>query len=281
MIKQCKGKDINKVPKSKLCMECKYLTSIKYDGHYVQIHKQGSKVRFFTGGGKEFYLKDLGAKLIQRFKDVDFILETEFIGQAKGKLGDRTKVGILTTWRTEFNKGLSSVCSDNKFKVFDLIVEKTPAWKRVEMLKELSKNFPSNLELVEFKEMNLKEANKWAYNVCRRGWEGVVAKHNNVHYYPGKRLNDVIKIKRRPTADLICVDVEEGTGKYTGMIGSLVLQDSEGRIVKVGSGLDDWMRAMKPDYFTGKIIEIEYEQILDTYIQPVFIRIRDDKIKGD
>lgn len=281
MIKQCKGKDINKVPKLKLDIEGPYYASIKYDGHYVQIHKNGNKVRFFTGGGKEFYVSDLAAQLLHRFRGVDFILEAEFIGLDEGKLGGRTKVGILTTWRTEFSKGLSSKCLDNKFKVFD-IIDTTKEFKdRVKLLQELATKFPSNLELVDFKVMNLNQAKKWSYDVCRRGWEGVFAKSAFHMYRPGKRVNDAIKLKRRPTADLSCIDVEEGTGKYEGMIGSLVLVDSEDRIVKVGSGLDDLQRTYKPNYFIGKVVEIEYEQILDTYIQPVFVRIREDKNKED
>ena len=45
------------------------------------------------------------------------------------------------------------------------------------------------------------------------------------------------------------------------MIGSLVLKDSKGRIVKVGSGLDDNDRSKKQPDFIGKVIEVEYEQI--------------------
>ena len=279
MIKQCKGKDINKIPKSKLCTNCKYLVSTKYDGHYVQIHKTGKTIRFFTGGGKEFYLKDLAIKLITRFSGIDFILEAEFIGENEGKLGDRTKVGILTTWRTNFKKGLSSVCGNNKFKVFDIILENIPFSERLATLKTL--NLPNELEVVDFKEMTLPEANKLANKLCNKGWEGLYLKNPNHVYLPGKRVNNAIKLKRRPTADLLCIGIEDGEGKYEGKIGSLVLKDSNGIIVKVGSGLQDWQREVEESYYVGKIIEIEYEQILDTYIQPTFVRIRTDKTKED
>ena len=57
----------------------------------------------------------------------------------------------------------------------------------------------------------------------------------------------------------------------------MVLRDKKGRIVAVGSGLDDIDRIRKYNYFLNKVIEIEYEQIMDTYIQPVVICRREDK----
>jgi len=279
MIAQCKGKDINKVPKSKLCTTCEYYASIKYDGQYVQIHKEGNKVKFFTSGGKEFYLKDIAIQLITKNPNKDFILECEFIGESKGKLGDRTKCGILTTWRTEYAKGYSHNAGNNKFKVFDVIIEGLPFERRLDILK--SYDLPKQLEVIDFKLKTLPEAKKWLYDVINQGYEGLYLKTKSHLYIPGKRVNTAIKLKKRPTADLKCVDILSGEGKYEGMIGSLVLIDKEGRTVNVGSGLQDWERQLSKEYFLGKIIEIEYEQILDTYIQPVYIRVRGDKNETD
>ena len=90
-----------------------------------------------------------------------------------------------------------------------------------------------------------------------------------------------MKWKARPTADLLCVNTTEGEGKYEGKIGALVLQDSEGRLVMVGSGLTDMEREADDMHFVGSIIEIEYEQIIDTYIQPTYIGVRHDKTSSD
>ena len=51
MIKQCKGKDLATVPTSELLAE--YYDSIKYDGNYVQIHKNGMQVKFYTSAVKD------------------------------------------------------------------------------------------------------------------------------------------------------------------------------------------------------------------------------------
>ena len=89
------------------------------------------------------------------------------------------------------------------------------------------------------------------------------------------RRVDLCKYKKRRTADLLCIGTTEGEGKYEGQLGSLVLRDNSGRVCNVGSGLDDDDRLL--DDWIDKVIEIEFEQIIDTYIQPTFIRVRDDK----
>jgi len=87
----------------------------------------------------------------------------------------------------------------------------------------------------------------------------------------------LVKYKKRPTVDLLCIGTAKGEeGKqYEHAIGSLILQDSKGRTVNVSSGLSKELRFKDPDTFIGKVIEIEYEQIIDTYIQPAFICIRE------
>jgi len=292
MIKQCKGKDLAKVPLSKL--EDEFIGSIKYDGHYTQIHKTGTKVRFFTSGGKEFYIAHIARELLNLFNaNIDFVLEAEYIAGTDGKLGNRGRAAKLTTYRTNFEKGLGNDCTagEDIFKVFDCIsysdkssgdymIENTPFTKRLEYLKSIY--LGSHLQLVVFTSVfSLSELKKLAKDFVNDGYEGMYLKSPHHRYLPGKRVNDAIKLKLRPTADLLCIDIEEGEGKYLGLIGSLVLKDSEERIVKVGSGLTDEQRMYNSNDYIGKVIEIEYEQILDTYIQPTFVRSREDKTKKE
>jgi ATP-dependent DNA ligase len=279
MIKQCKGKMLDKVSVSKL-LQGPYYISIKYDGNYCQIHKKGKDITIYTSGNKPIKLNDLGYELAKYNEGKDFILECEFIGETEGKLGDRTKCGIMTTWRTRTAKGLQSNCNNNRFKVFDIIDENLTFQERLRKLNSIT--LPDSLSKVEHKLVpTLDNAKLELPEVTKAGYEGIYLKHIKHMYRPGKRVNDAVKLKGRPTADLICIDVLEGEGKYEGMIGSLVLADKSGRVVKVGSGLDDSDRTKDKAYFLDKIIEIEYEQIIDTYIQPTYVCIRDDKKEID
>jgi DNA ligase-1 len=122
------------------------------------------------------------------------------------------------------------------------------------------------------------ELDEFLKTVCNQGYEGLMLKQLDWKWKrTSSRTVDLCKYKKRRTADLLCTDATEGEGKYVGKIGALVLQDSIGRIVSVGSGLSDTDRAKSPTTYIGKVIEIEYEQIIDTYIQPTFIQVRDDK----
>jgi len=279
MIKQCKGKMFDKVPASKL-LNAGYYESTKFDGNYCQIHKISDRVTIYSSGNKPIKLNDLEEDLVALNTDSDFILEAEFIGESEGKLGDRTKCGMMTTWRTLTSKGLPCNCNDNKFIVFDIIIEDMTFEDRLDLLNNI--RLPRYLrKAIHTPNFSIHDAKLKARDIAKEGYEGIYLKHKDHKYYTGKRVNDAIKIKLRPTADLLCIDVEDGEGKYEGMIGSLVLQDSKGRIVKVGSGLDDNDRAVEPKCFIGQVIEIEYEQILDTYIQPTFITVRLDKTKEE
>ena len=279
MIAQCKGKDIDNVPASKLLHDGWYLTK-KYDGNYVQIHKSPNEVKFFTSGGKEFYIPEIAEDLLNLSAD-SYILECEYIGKSQGNLGDRVHACKLTTYRTEFEKALvSKIGEDEKFIAFDIIVPFATYPERERSLNriKLSKHFT---KAIVFGPYNLEQAKDTARSYVKQGAEGVYLKHSTHEQLPGKRVNTAIKIKNRLTADLLCIDIIGGDGKYQGMIGSLVLQDSKGRVVSVGSGLSDIDRSKSYDSFINKVIEIEYEQVIDTYIQPTYIRVRDDKTEID
>lgn len=271
MIKQCKGKMLDKVPASKLGSV--YYMSTKYDGNYVQIHKNGDVVKFYTSGGKRFYIPAIAEMLIANNQGKSFILEAEYINNRSGKLGDRVFASKLTTYRTEFSHGRKSVINeDEKFMVFDIIITDMAFSERLDKLMQIK--FRSGyLEVAKQKLVHYNEIQKLARVAAQEGWEGIILKSPDHLYREGKRVNDAIKVKHRLEAALMCVGVTAGEGKYEGMIGSLVLEDSEGLTVSVGSGLSDDERANFPDYYVGELVEIEYEQKLDTYIQPVFKRV--------
>lgn len=275
-IEQCKGKDLDNVPASKLLKDNWYL-SRKFDGNYVQIHKVGKDVKFYTSGNKEFFIPEVANELVSLNPEDSFILECEYIGTSEGKLGDRTKACKLTTYRTNFEKKLGTQFdSRERFKAFDLIIPNMSFEGREQILDSLKLgNFID--KVIYFGPMTLDGAKDTAKLWCNQGYEGCYLKQISHKQESGKRVNTAIKLKYRKTIDLKCIDIIEGTGKYTNCIGSLVLKDSKGRIVAVGSGLSDTDRYRDNSYFLNKIVEMEYEQIIDTYIQPTFIRVRDDK----
>lgn len=270
-----------------------WITSTKFDGNQIFIVKKNNIIRWFTSDWKEFKIPELEYELLKNHDD--FVIAAEFMYNSVGKLGDRRKSAILTTLRTCFNKGISnpytfksSLCN---IKVFDIILyEKLDSvqglqteYKYKSRLEVASLVYlPNEITKISTSLISGYDAKIRAKRLVQEGWEGCMCVDPDSTYKIGKRVNYSVKLKYRKTADLLCIDVTKGEGKYAEMIGALVLQDSKGRIVSVGSGLEDKDRQPELcDYYKGKIIEIEYEQLMDTYIQPTFVCIRMDKTKPE
>lgn len=286
MYEMQKGKALDKLPAKIDFDNTEYLVSTKYDGNRIFIVKIGGRLSFFTSDWKQFNFPQI-PELLENYQD--FSLECEFNYNSIGKLGDRPLSAILTTWRTNFNKGICTRHIDMskvQIKVFDYLeitstgyTTKVPYYHRLEIVRTLK--LPEFMRVITTAKMLGSDAKLVAKNLVKQGWEGLMCVEPDSYYAIGKRGNHIVKLKYRKTADLLCIAVAEGEGKYQGMIGALVLKDSEGRVVSVGSGLDDADRRTFSQCYIGNIIEIEYEQILDTYIQPTFVGIRRDKHESD
>lgn len=297
LIEAQKGKALDKLPKKETeSFDTDiFAVSTKYDGNQIFIVKRNNKVTWFTSDMKQFDIPGLGIELLHNKSE--FILVAEFMYNCEGKLGDRKKSAILTTLRTCWNKSIANPITFKEdlcnIKVFDCIPYthgELCSFLQYDLVQENRLDvasllfFPPQISKTKSKVMTGAEATVYSKKLVNEGWEGVMCIDPKSRYQPGKRVNYSVKLKYRKTADLLCIDVLAGESgsKYETSIGALVLQDSEGRIVSVGSGLDDNDRRPElSDYYIGKIIEIEYEQIMDTYIQPVYVQVRLDKHKVD
>ena len=120
--------------------------------------------------------------------------------------------------------------------------------------------------------------------IWKRGGEGIML-NTFEGYYELKRSNSLLKVKYVESMDLKVVDMLEGTNKYEGMMGALVV-DYKGYRVGVGSGFSDEERQRfwdNPEEIIGKTIEVDtFGESTDQFGNislncPIFRGVRYDK----
>lgn len=271
----------------------------KLDGVRVLAFVTEDDVRFFTRSGKE----------LMTFSGIrDAILERGYVGA----MGDEMVLDgeVLTG---SFNKTVSEVrrkgaeATDAEFHVFDLL----PTSEFLAGKSNLT--YSSRRKRVEefvagCDERKIKHVPKYLVNsvaeihniyrsVRERGLEGLIVKEPTAQYV-NKRSYAWMKIKAEETADVPIVGTFEGTGKYQGMLGGLIVAfdmemfkaRTEGANhltenavrVNIGSGFSDADRLTlwnEREQLVDQIIEVEFHEITPdgSLRHPRFKRFRDDK----
>lgn len=121
-----------------------------------------------------------------------------------------------------------------------------------------------------------------ATEMRKRHQEGVMVNLLGAPYVFGRTTN-LLKVKNMMDCDLEIVGFEEGSGKYAGTLGS-ILVNYKGNVVGVGSGLTDHDRDAfwtYRDQLMGRIITVQYfEETCDASGKPsmrfpVFVELRE------
>lgn len=269
-IKQYKGKDYSKVPKSKLLQDG-WEVGWKLDGNYVQVHKWNdngvTRIKFFTSGGKEWHISELWQELHKI--PYDFIIEGEFNGKGStGKvLGDRdfSSTGHYVSETYKHN-----ICSapDTRIGIFDVlaigddncITQGILRCNRNMVLKDI-KNFIGNrISVVIFEDgLDLQTAIERGREVVNQGGEGVFIFHETHTIHDKGRSNLAIKIKGDKKTTMKCIGTLPSK-TVEGENGSLILEDEEGR-QQAFSGLSDILRTSSLEDVFGKIFPVSYERL--------------------
>lgn len=274
------------------------LVQTKMDGMRFNAIVRSGKVEFRSRNGKEIQLLgNLEEEFAKMAGDIDCVFDGELLVKQDGKILDRqTGNGILN----KANKGTISAAEAAKVHatVWDVIPYMyfvdgecpVPYGKRMETLNVLRDTHqPVKIELVDSWEVaNYEEAKTLFEGLLAQGQEGIILKDKR-GIWENKRAKHQIKFKGELECDLKIVAVEEGTGKYEGMLGAIVCESADGVVkVNVGSGFNDAQRkSYKAQDLLDRIVAVKYNMRIknkvgeESLFLPIFVELRDDKDVAD
>jgi hypothetical protein len=275
---------------------------LKMDGMRFNAIVTDGKVEFRSRNGKEIQLLgNLEEEFRQMAGSVDCVFDGELMVMMEGdhQFADRqTGNGILN----KANKG--TITPEQAALVHATVWDVIPyvmfidghcgtpySTRFASLSKLLEKRYSPNkkIHLVSSDIVQtMDEANEKFQEYLSLGLEGIILKDGS-GIWEDKRAKHQIKFKGELECDLKIVAIEEGTGKYAGMLGAIVCESADGVVkVNVGSGFNDAHRKnLKEKDLVGKIVAVKYNARIknklgdESLFLPIFIEVRDDKDVAD
>lgn len=187
------------------------------------------------------------------------------IASGPAPMDRKTSNGII-------NKAIKGTISPDeidsvRFVAWDMLpvgFEKLAAEDRLLVLDVVMNNITGTRRIYKI-ESHLVCDEKEAYALYKKwrnaGAEGAILK-NKAAKWVGKRTFDLCKMKAVIECEFRCVGIVEGTGKYAGKLGAIIVEDADSRIrCNVGTGFsDDERRALWTQATVGKIFTIAYNE---------------------
>ena len=273
------------------------MAQTKMDGMRFNAVVEGGAVTYRSRNGKELDLKGvLDEDFLKHANGTDVVFDGELlIWGTDGKPVDRkTGNGLLT----KFQKGTGTVEIAQKIRavVWDRIplpdfragICVVPCQTRWSMM--VAGPLTDRVRIAATTMVNtIKVAQDLYQEKLAEDEEGIILKDPE-GYWEDKRVKHQVKMKAELEADLKVIGYNPGTGKYTGKIGSLIVESADGKVqTSVGTGLSDEQRSL--DFvkeFQSKIVAVKYNALISdkktgesSLFLPVFIEVREDKDTAD
>jgi len=271
------------------------IAQTKMDGMRFNAIVENGQVSYRTRAGKELDLFGvLDADVMGLTAETEYVLDGELLmAGADGKPMDRkTGNGLLT----KFQKGTGTpeLAKQVRAVVWDIVplfafrAGRCSTGYRERHLMLTTENV-RNITVAPITIVNsMEEAQELYQQKLAEGEEGLVLKDPKGPW-EDKRVKHQVKMKAELEADLVVVGYTEGTGKYAGKIGSLLVETEDGEVkTSVGTGLTDEERSMPFSNFSKRIVAVKYNAVitdkktgLKSLFLPVFVEIREDKNVAD
>lgn len=164
-----------------------------------------------------------------------------------------------------------------RFMVFDLPDHGGVFDKRVERMRAMipAAKVPWLQVVPQFRVANAIELEARLKRMVEAGAEGLMLHRGRARYRAG-RSDDLIKYKLYQDAEARVIGHAPGKGKYTGMLGALIVRMADGRQFRLGSGFTDAQRADPPP--VGSLVTYRYNGLTSKGL-PRFARFQ--RIRSD
>jgi len=163
-----------------------------------------------------------------------------------------------------------------KFMVFDMPEFPTSFDERLlEMEKTIeSLNIPWVKMVKQWKVASHSKLMNELKIITEAGAEGLML-HKGSSLYKGKRSGDLLKVKPYEDAEAVVIQHIGGKGKYTHMLGAMMVEMPDGTRFKIGSGFSDAERQNPPAI--GKTVTYQYRGKTKNGIPrfATFLRVRE------
>jgi len=144
-----------------------------------------------------------------------------------------------------------------RYMVFDLPESKAIFSDRLALLKSILSELKSPyLKLIkQFRIHSHSALKNKLQEITLAGGEGLMLHHGDSLYFNG-RSDALLKFKPYQDADAEVIDHWPGKGKFTGMLGALLIRTADGKPFRIGTGFSDTERRNPPPI--GAIITYKY-----------------------
>lgn len=198
--------------------------------------------------------------------------------------------GELWAGRGQFQKVLSTVSQQMpddaawrgmRFMVFDLPAHGGRFSERLDALKPLVDELrqPWVRMVAQTRPTGTEALQKLLTQTVTEGGEGLML-HRGASLYKGGRSDDLLKLKTHEDSDARVVGHEPGQGKYTGLLGALLVevpgpQGQPALRFKLGAGLSDEQRRQPPPI--GSVVTYRFRGTTDSGVPrfATFVRVRE------
>lgn len=134
-----------------------------------------------------------------------------------------------------------------RFMVFDLPADTAVFDQRLQHLQQLfdPRQLPYLQVVPQLRVQDHHELMQRLDGVVKAGGEGLML-HRGSSLYRAERNDDLLKLKPWEDAEALVVAVLPGKGKYTGMMGALLVEMPSGQRFRLGTGFSDAERRQPP-----------------------------------